>query len=240
VFDTADAAFLASMKVRRDVSAMPPLPGVEAKFRVRMRVGLTWGPAVHRDGDYFGDSVNTAARVVALASPGQILTTGDLLDSLPLHLRSLATEFAAIEVKGRQDPVRIARVADDASAPENTLIRGGYGAPAAPPAAVTLTLSYQGKVWDVTVGTGRIVIGREVGCDVLLSGGLASRQHATIEFRRDKAVLIDHSSNGTYLLIGEDRPVRLMREEFGLYRGGRIIFGRLDAPDADTMDFTLT
>jgi class 3 adenylate cyclase len=41
-----------------------------------VRVGLHHGPAVERDGDYFGAAVNLAARVSAEASGGEVLLTG--------------------------------------------------------------------------------------------------------------------------------------------------------------------
>jgi adenylate cyclase len=41
-----------------------------------VRIGLHTGPAVNRDGDWFGAVVNLAARVAAAAQPGEILMTG--------------------------------------------------------------------------------------------------------------------------------------------------------------------
>ena len=41
-----------------------------------VRVGLHHGSAFERDGDYFGTSVNLAARVSGLASGGEVLLTG--------------------------------------------------------------------------------------------------------------------------------------------------------------------
>jgi adenylate cyclase len=41
-----------------------------------VRVGLHHGPAVERDGDYFGATVNLAARVSAAATGGEVLLTG--------------------------------------------------------------------------------------------------------------------------------------------------------------------
>src|SRR5271156_988859 len=40
-----------------------------------LRVGLDTGPAVERDGDWFGSTVNTASRVVSLARAGELLMT---------------------------------------------------------------------------------------------------------------------------------------------------------------------
>jgi class 3 adenylate cyclase/YHS domain-containing protein len=41
-----------------------------------VRVGLHHGPAIERDGDYFGGTVNLAARVSAAATGGEVLLTG--------------------------------------------------------------------------------------------------------------------------------------------------------------------
>ena len=239
-FESAPQALSAAMNIRRRIATLPPVAGIAAQVKARVRVGLHYGPALFDRDDYFGDTVNLAARMAGLASPGQILTTGDLLDRLPLHLRSLASEFAEIEVKGRQLPVRIARVSDDATTTENTQVRFVSSAPVTPPVEAALTLTFAGRTWAVPPGTRRIVCGREEGCDILLTGALASRQHATIELRRDKVILIDHSTNGTVLLVAGERPVRLMREEFGLIRAGTILFGRLDAVDADMLAFTIS
>jgi class 3 adenylate cyclase/YHS domain-containing protein len=40
-----------------------------------VRVGMHTGPAVERDGDWFGSAVNTAARISALASGGEVLVS---------------------------------------------------------------------------------------------------------------------------------------------------------------------
>src|SRR5262249_18584553 len=53
----------------------------------RVRMGLHTGGAEQRDGDYFGPAVNRAARIMAVAHPGQVLcsqVTADLVrDALP-------------------------------------------------------------------------------------------------------------------------------------------------------------
>ena len=42
-----------------------------------VRVGLHYGPAVRRGDDWFGASVNIAARIAALAEPGEVLTSNE-------------------------------------------------------------------------------------------------------------------------------------------------------------------
>ena len=40
-----------------------------------VRVGLHHGPAIERDGDYFGAAVNLATRVAAVTTGGEVLLT---------------------------------------------------------------------------------------------------------------------------------------------------------------------
>jgi adenylate cyclase len=44
------------------------------------RIGIHYGAALYRDGDYFGREVNQAARVVARASGGEVLVTRPVVD----------------------------------------------------------------------------------------------------------------------------------------------------------------
>jgi adenylate cyclase len=61
-----------------------------------VRVGLHHGPAVESEGDYFGASVNLAARVSALASGGEVLVTGSTAALVP------DVEGVFYESRGRQ------------------------------------------------------------------------------------------------------------------------------------------
>ena len=50
---------------------------------LQVRAGLAFGTVLAINGDYFGNPVNLAARLVAAAAPGQILATSELHDELP-------------------------------------------------------------------------------------------------------------------------------------------------------------
>jgi adenylate cyclase len=56
------------------------------------RVGLSAGPVVLRDGDYFGRTVNVAARVADYARPREVLTTPEVRDASDVD----AVEFSEI------------------------------------------------------------------------------------------------------------------------------------------------
>jgi adenylate cyclase len=50
------------------------------------RIGLHCGPALYRDGDYYGRSVNLAARVGARAAGGEVLCTDTVVSAAGQHL----------------------------------------------------------------------------------------------------------------------------------------------------------
>lgn len=50
---------------------------------LQVRAGLGYGEILTINGDYFGNAVNLAARLVAAASPGQILAAAAVHDALP-------------------------------------------------------------------------------------------------------------------------------------------------------------
>jgi adenylate cyclase len=61
-----------------------------------VRVGANYGSAVDRGGDYFGATINVAARVSALAAGGELLVTG--------HTAAFAPDLEGVlyESRGRQ------------------------------------------------------------------------------------------------------------------------------------------
>jgi hypothetical protein len=67
-----------------------------------VRAGLGYGEALAINGDYFGTTVNMAARLVAAARPGQILASQAVRDELPDWT---ATATDRLTLKGFDDPV---------------------------------------------------------------------------------------------------------------------------------------
>ncbi|MBW3665775.1 MAG: YHS domain-containing protein [Actinobacteria bacterium] len=66
-FPSADAAVRCGLDLMRSIAGESEFPGI--------RMGAHAGPALYREGDYLGSTVNIAARVAAEADRGQFLTT---------------------------------------------------------------------------------------------------------------------------------------------------------------------
>src|SRR5689334_18180760 len=79
VFNSAAAACEAAREMQHRMAAWPPISGA----KLAIRIGFHHGLVLEDKGDFWGDGVNTAARLAGLAKAGQILTTGATANALP-------------------------------------------------------------------------------------------------------------------------------------------------------------
>jgi adenylate cyclase len=69
-------------------------------------VGIHAGPVVFQEGDYFGRTVNLAARIAAYARPGEVLVSREVVDAAaggPVTF----TEVGPVELQGVSGPLRL-------------------------------------------------------------------------------------------------------------------------------------
>jgi class 3 adenylate cyclase len=84
-----DAAILLGLRIVGEIMRDHGSPAV--------RVGMHHGPALERDGDYFGATVNLAARVSAAAVGGEVLLTAETAALAP------SLDGVAYESRGRRE-----------------------------------------------------------------------------------------------------------------------------------------
>jgi adenylate cyclase len=79
------------------------------------RIGIHYGVALYRDGDYFGRDVNIASRVAARSAGGEVLVTRPVVESAGPHLEF--ERIAEVKLKGFSEPTEIfiARPAEEAA-----------------------------------------------------------------------------------------------------------------------------
>jgi adenylate cyclase len=224
-FPTPELAVKAAEDMMRRIHREPRVGGKH----LALRIGFHHGPVIVRTSNIFGgqlnifgDTVNTAARISALAKARQILTSGTTLQLLPEHWRQTSRPLDAFTLKGKSEDIQICELLwqnlDNA-----TLIRAPALSPESSFGQVTLRYHQQRFVLD---GRGRgLTLGREFTNDVVFEDRRVSRQHARIERRRDKFVLIDGSTNGTYVTFEGTREIPLHMEEIILYGRGHISLG---------------
>lgn len=187
-----------------------------------LRVGFHAGHAIERDSDLFGDAVNLAARIGDLAKPGQILTTLETVQQLPGSYRAVTRPLGSIAVKGKALPVEAHEIVWDWS-PDVTMVEAR--AQPREPARERLLLEVGERRSEFAPPAQQLTLGRDAANDVVVPAPRASRQHARVEFRNGKFVLVDFSSNGTFLRVDGERDVVLHREAAPLRGSGWIFLG---------------
>ena len=85
-----------------------PLP---ADKRIDLRIGINMGDIVVEDGDIFGDGVNVAARLEALAEPGGICVAARVQEDAAGKLDLVFEDIGEQQLKNIARPVRVYRVA---------------------------------------------------------------------------------------------------------------------------------
>jgi class 3 adenylate cyclase len=105
-FESATDAVLAGVEVQRAAAAHNA--GVAESERLAYRIAVCTGEVTLDDGDVFGTPVNVAARVQALAEPGDVVFTESTLHAL--NAAEVAHEaLGARELKGVPAPVNVYR-----------------------------------------------------------------------------------------------------------------------------------
>ena len=84
--------------------------GFPPDHRINFRIGVHIGDVMVRAGDLFGDGVNIAARLQALAKPGAVCISGATYDQVRKVLPMTFEDLGAQEVKNIQEPIRAYQV----------------------------------------------------------------------------------------------------------------------------------
>jgi class 3 adenylate cyclase len=215
-FDAAEQALHAARLMQVRITEQAALGGP----RLAIHVGCHYGQVIESAGDLYGDSVNAAVRVVGLAKAGQVIATHEIVARIGESLRERVRMLDRVPVKGKREPLEIFELvwqdSEELTALGTRLEEGQ---------ATRLKLVVGGRDLWFDGKPGGLRLGRDAACDIAIADPKVSRQHARIEKRRDKFVLADHSSNGTYVALAGEAEICLRREELILRGGGRIGVG---------------
>jgi pSer/pThr/pTyr-binding forkhead associated (FHA) protein len=145
-------------------------------------------------------------------------------------MRETVRRLDALPVKGKVEEVEVHELLWQTSS-ERTVIPGRAAPVSTPGGGPRIKLVHRGK--ELTFKD-TIYFGREAaGNNIVIAGPMTSRQHAKIELRGGKFVLVDLSSNGTFVTLGNNAEMRLRREEAILYGSGIIALGQSAAAAGD-------
>ena len=105
--------------VRCAVAVQQAMPerntGIGAGNRIELRIGINLGDVIVEGDDLYGDGVNIAARIEALADAGGVLVSNTVHDQVRDRLPFVFEDLGEQQVKNIARPVRVYRVRDASS-----------------------------------------------------------------------------------------------------------------------------
>jgi adenylate cyclase len=194
---------------------------IAGSFPINIHIGFHHGPVIIDDGDAFGDAVNIASRLADYAKPRQIVTTKTTIEEMPERLTPLIRYVSDIKVKNISEEIMVYEILWNKR-------------------DITTIMDHQKFSYkfhtrlDLTVGNQTIVvdnerpaitIGRMDYNDIVIDLSWISRSHISIEYRKGIFMVVDKSSNGTYIYPDEEDMKLIMKSEHLLSGKGYILLG---------------
>jgi class 3 adenylate cyclase len=222
-FQTADDAMAAAAQMQTRISVDPD--DDEDRIPVTIRIGCHFGPVVQEQNDIFGAAVHTANRMTSQAKAKQIVMSEATVEQMGDDWKAQTRQIDIATVRGRIDEVALYELLwqpDEATSMVPTLELTSKKKNGA-----RLVLSFRDETVEVNDKKTAINLGRGDENDLVVKGNLISRIHAKIEKRRGKFMLIDQSTNGTFLQTVNGDETFVRRDSTQLVGEGIIGLGRV-------------
>ncbi len=223
-FTSADDALNAASQMQRQII-------LHSQLQVRgqpvaLRIGCHFGPVVLENRDVFGATVHTANRMTSQAKGGQIVTTAATCERLSADWRASVRQIDVANIKGQGAEVGLFealwQTEDVTSMVPAMPLSGQHGRN-----QVRMRLRLPDRDLVLDASRPQLTIGRADENDVIIRGNLISRVHARLELRRNKVMLIDQSTNGTFVHLTDGEEAFVRRDSLQIKGSGLIGLGRV-------------
>jgi adenylate cyclase len=225
-FPTVDDAMGAASQMQARISADANAGG--DRIPVTIRIGCHFGPVVQEHNDIFGAAVHTANRMTSQAKARQIVISGPTVDRMSPEWQAQTRQIDVATVRGRLDEVALFELVwqpEEATSMLPTIEWENRARNAS-----RLVLRFRDRTVVVNDKNKNVNMGRADDNDLVVKGNLISRLHARVEKRRGKFLLIDQSTNGTFLQNARGEETFVRRDSAELTGEGVIGLGRVAKP----------
>jgi len=229
-FPTPDAAAEAARQMHEEIV----LDSKMIQANIHLRIGFHHGDAICESQDVFGDAANVGARMVELAKSDQIITNKETLAQMTSDLKKMARIVDRTRVRGKDDIMEIHELVW--GQPEQMTMSSSFTE------EMIASLTSKKDFLQIRYLQNRILVdherpiltmGRGAANHLIIEGPLVSRMHARVELQRNRFLLIDQSTNGTFLKMNEEEPIFLRRDAIQLEGEGLIRLGRKIGEDEE-------
>lgn len=227
-FLTPNHAAETARQMHEEISFDPKM----VQANIHLRIGFHHGEVICEPGDVFGDAVNVAARMVAMAKSDQIITNKETIALMKLSLKRRVRIVDRTRVRGKGDVMEIHELTW--GKPEQMTMSNSFTE------SMIASLTSEKEFLQIRHQQLRILVdherpiltmGRGVANHLIINDPLVSRMHARIELQRNRFMLIDQSTNGTFLKTQDENPILLRRDALQLEGEGLIGLGQQVSED---------
>ena len=222
-FPDCDGALDAAVQMQTEIGAHPALK--HGGQQVAIRIGAHFGSVMVETHDVFGAAVHTANRMTSQAKAGQIIVTDALQCRLAGEWRATVRQLDVAVPRGQQGEVTVYEV-----------LWQGEDVTSMLPAIATITEQHRPFYLRLRYGSREIQlddrqrpsvsIGRGDDNDLVVRGHLVSRLHARIEAGKHHFMLVDESTNGSFVRTAGGEEAFVRRDTLQLRGSGVIGLGR--------------
>jgi adenylate cyclase len=226
-FPSVDEAMSASIMMQTRITADNKQ---EDRIPVSIRIGCHYGPVVQEQNDIFGAAVHTANRMTSQAKARQVVISGETVKHMTEKFKEQTRQIDVATVRGKIDEVALYELLwnpDEATSMLPTMNWEGQDRKAS-----KVELTFRDQVVEVSDKRKSVNLGRADDNDLVIKGNLISRIHAKVEMRRGKIMIVDQSTNGTFVQSLQGVETFVRRDSAELRGEGTIGLGKAEPPGA--------
>ncbi len=94
-----------------------------------------------------------------------------------------------------------------------------------------LYLTYHERITEASSRSNDLMLGRSKSCNIIVDADCVSRHHAKLVYRKGKFVVVDQSTNGSFIKTQGGQEVFIQNEEYPLSGSGFISLGKTVSVD---------
>lgn len=218
-FGSADGAVLCACEMQRRCDGLLPISGL--KFG--LQVGIHYGPSGQRASDAPGPTEDMAASLAAVLPQGGVALSDQVVENLPAALRQQSRPM--LDAPSGL-PAHLFDWRSQASLAEaNEVTSASFDSDRE---SFVPRLIFRHGLKELQFGTDHPVVtfGRDFHNDVFLADKDASRKHCQVVQQPDGCMLVDMSTNGTFVTPDDGVPFVLRRGTVNLRGSGYLSFGQ--------------
>lgn len=236
IFPTADDAVLAALDMQKRIADLPPVSGV----RLSIRIGVHFGSLEEAPEGLRGSAVEIGRSLLSLAGSGQVVTCEQTSGSVSKQVRAMLLPIADMTLSTPLGDCQVFEVKEgpgQARTSSTATTTFTSSAISAQHVSERLFVRVGGTAYVIDNAAPRMTFGRDRDSSFVLHGPKVSRHHAVIEKRgRAGFVLVDQSTNGTYVSLEGVGEQRLQNAEAVLTGRGKIAFGHSTTTEGEVIE----